>query len=79
MKLDTSIYLAAVLEYLTAEVLELGGDMARVCKRNTIKPRHLMLAIRNDEEINKLLSKVTISEGGVMPGIHPVLLPKKSQ
>ena len=79
MKLDTPIFLAAVLEYLTAELLELGGDIAHDCKMNTIKPRHLMLTVRNDEEINKLLSHVTISEGGVVPAIHPVLLPKKSQ
>ena len=79
MKIVTPIYLAAVLEYLTAEVLEISGNAAKSSKRNTIKPRHLLLAIRNDEEINKLLSNVTISEGGVVPGIHPFLHPKKHQ
>ena len=79
MKIVTPIYLAAVLEYLTAEVLEISGNAAKSSKRNTIKPRHLLLAIRNDEEINKLLSNVTISEGGVVPGIHPFLIPKKHQ
>ena len=34
---------------------------------------------RNDEELNKLLAGVTISQGGVLPNIHTVLLPKKSQ
>lgn len=42
-----------------------------------IIPRHLQLAIRNDEELNKLLSGVTIAEGGVLPNIQAVLLPKK--
>ena len=33
---------------------------------------------RNDEELNKLLTGVTIAQGGVLPNIQAVLLPKKS-
>ena len=70
------VYLAAVLEYLCAEVLELSGNAARDNKKARIVPRHIQLAVRNDEELSKLLSGVTIAAGGVLPNVHSVLLPK---
>ena len=72
------VYLDAVMEYLAAKVLELAGNAARNNKKSRIIPCHLQLAVRNDEELNKLLSGVTISRGGVLPNIQAVLLPKKT-
>ena len=73
------VYLAAVLGYLCAEILELAGNAARDNKKSRIIPRHIQLAVRNDEELNKLLGSVTIASGGVLPNIHAVLLPKKTK
>uniref|UniRef100_A0A8C3T9R3 Histone H2A n=1 Tax=Chelydra serpentina TaxID=8475 RepID=A0A8C3T9R3_CHESE len=58
------VYLAAVLEYLTAEILELSGNAAHENKKIRIGPRHIQLAVRNDEELNKLFAGVTILADG---------------
>ncbi|KAK2435809.1 putative histone H2A.3 [Trifolium repens] len=73
------VYLVAVLEYLAAEVLELAGNAAHDNKKNRIIPRHVLLALRNDEELGKLLAGVTIAHGGVLHNINPILLPKKTE
>ena len=70
------VYLAAVLEYITAELLELAGNAARDNRKTTIQPRYLMMAIENDEELKKLIQTVDfdVLGGGVIPSIHAVLL-----
>ncbi|XP_078416672.1 histone H2A-like [Cetorhinus maximus] len=72
------IFLAAVLEYLVAEVVELAGAAARDNQKRRIAPRHIQLAVRNDAELLQLLGDVTIPQGGVLPNIQTPLLPKKS-
>ncbi|GAA5836155.1 hypothetical protein JCM3766R1_001979 [Sporobolomyces carnicolor] len=69
------IFTAAVLEYLVAEVTELAGNAALDNKKSRITPRHIQLAIRHDEELNRLMQGVTISQGGVLPQIQAELLP----
>merc|ERR1711997_628161 len=71
----TPVYMAAVMEYLVAEILELAGNAARDNKKHRISPRHIMLAVRNDEELNEVFKNCTFSSGGVVPNIHSVLLP----
>lgn len=73
-----AIYLAAVLEYLSAEILELASEVAKQNNKSRVVPRHILFAIKNDEELNKMLTGVTISQGGVLPAINAQLLPKKT-
>ncbi|PHU18916.1 Histone H2AX [Capsicum chinense] len=73
------VYLSAVLEYLSAEVLELAGNAAKNNKKKRIEPRHIQLAVRNDAELSKLLENVTFASGGGPSNIDQDLLPRGSQ
>jgi len=73
---SAGVYMAAVLEYLAAEIVELSGTMAKDHSKHRIVPRHIMLAVKNDEELNNTIGRVTFSQSGVLPHIQEVLLPK---
>tara|TARA_R110002050_G_scaffold280268_1_gene427198 strand:+ start:245 stop:643 length:399 start_codon:yes stop_codon:yes gene_type:complete len=62
-----AVYLTATTEYIAAEVLELAGYAARDVKRKRILPRHIMLAIRSDVELNELVGGRWVAGGGVLP------------
>lgn len=76
------VFLAAVLEYLVAEIIDMAGKAshlwkkAKKAKKAKIIPRHVLLAIRGDDEMNKLLSQVTLAQGGTLPNL--AAFPKKS-
>ena len=73
------IYLAAVLEFITYEILDISIGICKQHKRIRLTIRDLELAVRNDIELNVLFKKLNISflGGGVVPFIHSSLLNKK--
>jgi len=75
LRTESAIFTAAVLEYLVAEVLELSGECAKQLKKRRIVPRHMLAAIRTDEELNILFDRnVTFSKAGVLPKAIPRFL-----
>ena len=73
------VFMAAALEYLTMEIIDLAGQCADEHKKKTIQPRHIQLAVRNDEELNKLLAAAQLSQGGVRPNVEAALFPRKEK
>ena len=71
--IGAAVCMSAVLEYLCSEVLDLAIDVTRANARRLIKPRFVMLAVKNDEELSVLLSHVIIPQSGVVPNIHSAL------
>ena len=71
------IVLTAAMEYLTSEILELAGSLAEEAGQKRIRPRHIALALAQDEELSRMLGSSVIHEGGVRPNIHPALFPAK--
>jgi len=75
VKSEAAVYMAAVLEYIVAEVMEIAGNCAVAWKTKTIKPRHMRLAIDMDDEFKELFESahVVLPGAGVSPRIHAVL------
>ena len=76
---SSAVYLAAVLEYLTAELLELTVKAAASQKNKSkrLNPRTLTLAVRHDDDLGALLQNVTLSRGGVVPALNKALTKKQ--
>ena len=74
---SAGVFMAAVLEYLCAEILEIAGDHCLASKRRTIQPKNINLAIRSDNELSKLVAHSTMYQGGVLSNVDSRLLPKK--
>ena len=75
---SAGFYAAGVISYLAREMLEVVTKSLKGKKNVRISPRNLTLAVRADEEMGSLLQNVTISRGGVAPGINSALEKKKS-
>ena len=74
---SSGIYLAAIMEYLTAEIAELASNEAKKEKRVRIIPKHIRQAIRNDEELRNFAGDAIVPQGGAQSFIHPALIPAK--
>ena len=74
---SSGAFMAGVLEYLTAEIIELAGNVAEQHKAKTIKPKYVNLGVKSDDELAKLMCEVTIAEGGMLPNVNDFFLKKK--
>lgn len=73
---DTGVFLTAVLEYISAELLESSGDTARDDGRKQITPRDILKAVKDDSELDQIYSGYILGTG-VIPAINDKLLQLK--
>ncbi|KAI9999401.1 hypothetical protein NQD34_018246 [Periophthalmus magnuspinnatus] len=71
------VYLAAVLEYLTAEILELAGNAARDNKKTESSPGTCTLAVPQRRGAQQTCGRVTIAQGGCSPTSRPCSCPRR--
>ena len=65
------VSMAAVLEYLVAEILEVSVMVVRQKKKARIVPRFIYLGLKEDEEFRRLFSHTIITGSGVQPAQKP--------
>ena len=75
---QAGVYMAAALEYVASEMLEIAGAVCQDEGKHLITPKHLNLGLRSDEEFSKLISSVMISQGGTKVFVHEALQKKKA-
>eukprot|EP00825_Cyclidium_porcatum_P021208 TRINITY_DN23727_c0_g1_i2.p1 TRINITY_DN23727_c0_g1~~TRINITY_DN23727_c0_g1_i2.p1 ORF type:complete len:320 (-),score=73.86 TRINITY_DN23727_c0_g1_i2:281-1240(-) len=75
----SKVYMAAVLEYLAAEIIELAGNYSVQGKKSRIQPIHIKYAIRDDEELSKFLTNIILNEGGNVQSNFQLPILKKKQ
>lgn len=75
----TAVFLAGVLEYLTAELIDLSGNAAKDAHKKRITPRTINLAARKDADFSALLSDALVCGGGVAPHINKLLIKGKKK
>jgi histone H2A len=68
---SAGVFMAGVLEYLTAEVLDLAHVEMQAMKNGSIQPKHINLAFRRDQELGMLMQHATFTTSTVPSNIHP--------
>lgn len=79
VSVSAPIYLAAVMELITAEVLDHAGNMAKDARRQRITPRDIFLGVTQDTDLDLLFKNLVILNGGTHMYIQPALLPKRNE
>jgi len=74
---SAGVFMAAVLEYVCAELLELAGNCCIDRKKHFITPKDINIGCRGDEELQKMMANASIAAGSNPTGVNDFLVPKK--
>ena len=78
VSLPAPVYMAAAIEYLAHEILDMSGQSAKDNRKKLIRPRDIMFAIRNDEDMDTFIGSACITDAGILPKIAPELLKRET-
>eukprot|EP01116_Phalansterium_solitarium_P003464 TRINITY_DN14294_c0_g1_i1.p1 TRINITY_DN14294_c0_g1~~TRINITY_DN14294_c0_g1_i1.p1 ORF type:complete len:201 (-),score=51.68 TRINITY_DN14294_c0_g1_i1:668-1270(-) len=71
--MDASIYISAVLGYVSSQILTAAGNQSRQSNEERISPEHIQQAIETDHELSRFVKDVLIANGlGVDPTAYKV-------
>lgn len=69
-----AVHLAAAMDYLVLEIVEMAAQICQHHDRARITPRHIALAVQTDYDMAELLKQVTVAQGGIRPYVHPQVM-----
>ena len=75
---SAGVFMAGVLEYLVAEVLDLADVESKLMRNKSIQPKHINLAFRKDQELGQLMHHATFTTSSVLVETHPFHLKGKA-
>lgn len=73
---SAAVFLTAVLEYVSSEVLDLASEFCKEQKRKRVNPGDVLMAMRADSELQKLTASTAFVLGDKITGIGKRLMPK---
>jgi len=78
---NAPVALTAALEHIVHQILDISVKLAQDSKKATVNPRHMFLAISNDEGLSALTKTFSIEfmGVGVIPFVHPKLRSNKAK
>ena len=65
-----AISIAAAMEYLVAEILDISGETCKKMKKKRLIPRHIEIGVRADLELSRMFKNKTFRNSGRPIYIH---------
>jgi molybdopterin-guanine dinucleotide biosynthesis protein A len=63
---DAPEFMAAVLEVVASQMLQRAGDAAAVENCGRIEPHHIRVAVRQDNDLSRLVGEDALAQGGLL-------------
>ena len=70
------VYMAAVMEYVAAEILEVACNSTANAKRKRVTPEDISIALRSDADLQKVCGGLALYTGDRLESVAKALVPK---